>query len=210
MSAWLPPAEEPTRIDQTRQEYQRADGARLFTNDPGIKAAIDTLTDRWPWTISRDELVETVAARLLAAGVTPGPSLASNIENLMATLVLQGGVDYRLVPVLPEPTHAPFQLPATARRMAELTRTQPIAATFNMWHETLILSPIDRHLFPLLDGTRDRDALISALLAVNRMSPLEFDDVDPPPSVETQVRHALTRYLDDLPQHLAAMKLIRS
>jgi len=40
------------------------------------------------------------------------------------------------------------------------------ASTFNPWHETLLLSPVDRHLLPLLDGTRDRDALVAALLEI--------------------------------------------
>ena len=32
----------------SRQEYLDPDGATLFTNDPGIKAALDALSDHWP------------------------------------------------------------------------------------------------------------------------------------------------------------------
>jgi SAM-dependent methyltransferase len=205
LAAWLPPADEPTRIDTSRQEYLQADGAKLFTNDPGIKAGIDTITDRWPWTISRQELVDTVSARLLAGGVTPSANLADNIDNLMATLVLQGGAGYRLEALSPEPTHEPLLLPPTARRMAELTAT-----TFNLWHETLILSPLDRHLFPLLDGTHDRAALVDALVALNRGNPLHIEDDGRPVSDEADLRAALNRYLDELPQHLSDLKLARS
>ncbi|OYN78718.1 methyltransferase regulatory domain-containing protein [Mycolicibacterium sphagni] len=208
LSAFLPPADEPTRIDYSRQDYLQPDGARLFTNDPGIKAGIDALTDRWPWTISYQELVDAVSARLLAAGVAASPGLAANIENLMATLVLQGGASYRLEPLLPEPTRDPLRLSEPVRRMAELTRNQPDASTFNVWHETLILSPLDRHLFPLLDGTNDRSALIDALVAVNRETPLEIDD-GRRLSDEAELRAALARYIDDLPQHLSEMKLAR-
>ena len=42
-----------TRLDHSRQEYLESDGATLFTNDPGIKAALDALSARWPWTQSR-------------------------------------------------------------------------------------------------------------------------------------------------------------
>jgi hypothetical protein len=55
-----------------------------------------------------------------------------------------------------------------------------------------MLSPLDRHALPLLDGTRDRDALVDALLPVVSMD-----------------RDALADYIDALPQHLAEMKLLR-
>jgi methyltransferase-like protein len=209
LSAFLPPADEPTRIDYSRQEYLQTDGSRLFTNDPGIKAGIDALTDRWPWTMSRHELVDAVSARLVGAGIVASSGLAANIENLMATLVLQGGATYRLEPLLPEPTRNPLRLAEGARRMAELTRHQPDAATFNIWHETLILSPLDRHLFPLLDGTKDRSAVIDALVAVNQQTPLDIEDDGRLISDEAELRAALARYLDDLPQHLSEMKLAR-
>jgi SAM-dependent methyltransferase len=210
LAAWLPPVDEPTRIDYSRQEYLQADGAKLFTNDPGIKAGIDTITQRWPWTISREELVDTVSARLLAGGVTPSVNLADNIDNLLATLVLQGGASYRLEPLSPDPTHEPLHLPVTVRRMAELTGTEPEASVFNLWHETLTMSALDRHLFPLLDGTHDRAALIDALVAVNREIPLEIEDDGGRVSDEAELRAALDRYIDELPQHLSDLKLTRT
>jgi methyltransferase-like protein len=76
--------------------------------------------------------------------------------------------------------------------MVELTGDESQASTFNIWHETHMLSPLDRHVLPLLDGTRDRDALLDALLPVVSME-----------------RDALAEYLDALPQHLAEMKLLR-
>jgi SAM-dependent methyltransferase len=45
-AAWTPPADGETRMDQSRQEYVEVDGATLFTNDPGIKAALESLNDR--------------------------------------------------------------------------------------------------------------------------------------------------------------------
>jgi hypothetical protein len=74
----------------------------------------------------------------------------------------------------------------------EVTAGESQASTFNIWHETHMLSPLDRHLLPLLDGTRDREALIDALLPVVSMQ-----------------RDALAEYVDALPRHLAEMKLLR-
>jgi methyltransferase-like protein/predicted O-methyltransferase YrrM len=191
IAAWVPPVDGRTRLDNSRQEFREADGATLFTNDPGIKAALDALSERWPSTLSRQELVDAVHSRLVDAGLTPSDGLSDVVENLMGVLILQGQARYRLDPVSPTPASEPLRLDETARRMVELSDTETQASTFNIWHETHLLSPLDRHVLPLLDGTRDRDALIDALLPVVAME-----------------RSALAEYIDALPQHLAEMKLL--
>ena len=209
IAAWVPPADEPTRLDSSRQEYREADGATLFTNDPGIKAALDALSARWPWTLSRHELVDAVHARLVDAGLTPSGNLPDIIDNLMGVLILQGQARYRLHPVSPEPVSAPLRLDETARRMVELTATDGQASTFNLWNETHMLSPLERHLLPLLDGTRDRSALVDALLAIHRDNPFPIELDGRQVSDEAEMRDAVTDYIDALPRHLADMKLLR-
>ena len=197
IAALVPPVEEQTRLDNSRQEYRQADGATLFTNDPGIKAALDALSDRWPWTLSRQELVDAVHARLVSAGFNPSATLPDHVDSLMGVLILQGQARCRLDPVLPDAAPTPLRLDETARRMADLTRRKVDASTFNLWHETHMLSPVDRHLLPLLDGTRDRDALVEALLAIAREEPFDLEGDD------------LAEYVDALPERLAEMKLLR-
>jgi methyltransferase-like protein/SAM-dependent methyltransferase len=203
IAAFVPPAEEQTRLDNSRQEYVEADGATLFTNDPGIKAALDALTARWPWTLSRQELVDAVHTRLADAGLTPSDTLPDLVDNLIGVLILQGQARYRLAPVLPEPASAPLRLDETVRRLVELTGGDVQASTFNLWNETHMLSPADRHLLPLLDGTRDRDALVEALLAVDLEHPIELD------TGEADRRDVLINLVDELPQRLTEMKLLR-
>jgi SAM-dependent methyltransferase/Fe2+ transport system protein FeoA len=197
-AAWLPPAGEPTRLDNSRQEYLQSDGATLFTNDLGIKATVDALSAAWPWTVSRSELVDTVRARLQSAGFTPGANLPEVVDNLMGALIMQGQVRYRLDPVAIEAV-APdrLRLAETARRMAELTSAQPAGATFNLWHETVELSTLDRRVLPLLDGTRDRAALVEAVMAGAGTDVIPIE------------RAAALEYVDELPQRLAEMKLAR-
>jgi methyltransferase-like protein/SAM-dependent methyltransferase len=209
IAAWLPPADEPTRLDNSRQEYREADGATLFTNDPGIKAALDALSDHWPWTMSRHELVDAVRARLVSAGLTPSNTIGDIVDNLMGVLILQGQARYRLHPVAPEPVSAPLRLDETARRLVELTSGDSQASTFNIWHETHMLSPLDRHLLPLLDGTRDRDALLDALRGIVRDNPIPFERDGEQVTDEAEIRDALAEYIDALPRHLAEMKLLR-
>jgi hypothetical protein len=127
----------------------------------------------------------------------------------MGVLILQGQARYRLAPVLPEPASAPLRLDETARRMVELTASEVEASTFNLWNETHMLSPVDRHLLLLLDGTRGRDALVEALLAVDRENPIPVERDGRPVSGEVERREALSELVEELPQRLTEMKLLR-
>lgn len=197
-AAWTPPVDGPTVVDHSRQEYEVADGATLFTNDPGLKATLGVLNARWPWTLSRHELVAAVHARLTSAGLTPSAELAAHVDDLMGVLIVQGQVRFRLDPVLPQPVPATaLRLDETVRRMAESTRADADASIFNLWHEPLLPTPVDRVLLPLLDGTHDRDALLEAVLTADREHSLGMD------------REALAREVDGLPQRLAELKLAR-
>jgi methyltransferase-like protein len=209
-AAWTPPVDGPTVMDHSRQEYEVADGATLFTNDPGLKAALEALNARWPLPLSRHELVEAVHARLVSAGFTPGADLASHVDDLMGVLIVQGQARYRLDPVLPRQVPAePLRVDYSTRRIAELTLGQPEASLFNIWHEAIFPSPLDRHLLPLLDGTRDRTALVDALMTAADELPLQFGRDGTLSSGEAELREALLDQVDTLPQRLSEMKLVR-
>jgi SAM-dependent methyltransferase/methyltransferase-like protein len=210
VAAWTPAVDGPTRLDTSRQEYLESDGAKLFTNDPGIKAVLEVLNGRWPWTISRPELIAAVQAELVAASLTPSPNLPNHIDNLLGTLILQGQARFRLDPVLPAPTSTPLRLDEPLRRMAELTRGDSDASIFNLWHETVIPSPVERQLLPLLDGTRDRDGLLEDLLAIVRDDPGSIGYDPDELSDVAALRDTLAEQVDTLPQRLAAMKLLRA
>ncbi len=208
IAASVPPTEGQTRIDNSRQEYQESDGATLFTNDPGIKAALDALSARWPWTLTRHELVDAVRARLVAAGLNPPESLPDHIDDLIGVLVLQGQARCRLHPVQGE--SGPLWVDPTSRRLAELTRGKTDASTFNLWHETHLLSTVDRHLLPLLDGARGRDELLEALLTIARETPFPVESDGEPLSGQQEIRDAFAQHIDALPQRLVEMKLGRA
>jgi hypothetical protein len=209
-AAWVPSADRETRLDDSRQQYGEPHGATLLTHDPGVKAALDALNVRWPWTMSRQELLDAVHARLDAGGIEATANLEARIDHLLEVLILQGQALYRLDPVLPEPVRTPPRLDEPARRMAELTRRDADASTFNVWHETVPLSPVDRYLLPLLDGTRDRDALVEALLAIAREDLIGVERGSERLPDDAELRDALAEHVDAVPQRLAAMKLLRT
>lgn len=192
LAASVPALDGPTRLDNSRQEFQQADGATLFTNAPAIKAALDALTARWPWTLSHDELVADVSARLVAAGTQPSADLPAHLDDLTSVLVMQGQAHYQLDAVLPEPVGTPLKIDESTRRVAELTARDDDASTFNRWHETVPLDSLDRHLVPLLDGSRDDEQLVEALLAVG-----------------AGTRDELTEHVRTMRERLSGLKLVR-
>jgi methyltransferase-like protein len=60
-----------------------------------------------------------------------------------------------------------------------------------------------------LDGTRDRNALLDALLAAVHENAIPVERDGTQVSGEAEIRDAVAEYVDGLPQHLAEMKLVR-
>ena len=91
--------------------------------------------------------------------------------------------------------------------MAELTRDDADAFVFNHWHELLPLSPVDRYLLPLLDGSRDRDALLAALVEVVGRDLIHIERDDGKELDDEGIRDVLGQWVDALPTRLEEMKL---
>ena len=173
-AATLPLADGPTRLDESPQQYGGPGESALVVADPVVKAALDAFNARWPWTLTRRALTDEVQ-RINSAGID-STELEKRVDDLLEYLTFRGQANYRLAPVVPEPdgsTSLP-RLRESSRRMAELTRGAAEAVTFNRWHETVFLNPVDRYLLPLLDGSRDRDALVDALFDVARAGLIWF------------------------------------
>jgi methyltransferase-like protein/SAM-dependent methyltransferase len=208
-AAWVPPVDGETRLDDSGQEYGEPGTATLTTQSPAVKAALEVFNARWPWTLPRQELVDAVNARHEAAGIEAAANAEQQIDDLLDFLIVRGQARYRLDPVLAETAPTPSRLDESARRMVELTRGDADASTFNLWHETLLLSPLDSHLLPLLDGTRDRDALVEALTALAREEHIRFEHDGEIVTEEAQMRVAAAELVDAVPQRLAGLKLWR-
>jgi methyltransferase-like protein len=207
-AARVPSADGVTRLDQTPQEYGVRGESTLVTDDPIVKAALEALKAHWPSTLTRQDLTDTVRARIRSAGVED-TELEKRIDDLLEYLIFRGQALYRLDPVAPQPpsSSAMPRLFEPTRRMAELTRGAAEATTFNRWHETVFPGPVDRYLLPLLDGTRDRDALVEALLAVAREGLIWFQRDGERVADEATLRDVLAEHVDALPERLAELKL---
>ncbi len=204
-AAWLPPVSDDTRLDDSQQEYG-AQGRALFTQDPGVKAAVDALNARWPWTTSRQELLDAASSRLGAAGVAPAEDQAAKIDELLEVLIMRGLGRFRLDPVLPDPAHMPLRLDEPIRRLAGADGVGHIS---NLWHEDVPLTLVDKHLFPLLDGTRDGDELKEELLFIALAGLIRFERDGRQLTEDDEIRAAVAEHVDALPQRLEQMRLLR-
>ena len=199
------------KLDRTRcrqMHFAASLPALSSRDDAALDAAIDALSDRWPWTLSWQELVDAARARLARVEIEAAPDIETRIDDLLECLIIQGQARYRLAAVFPESACTPVRLNEAARRMAELTREDVDAFVFNHWHELLPLSPVDRYLLPLLDGRRDRQGLVDALLDVVGQDLIRIDRDDGQMLDEEDVRDVLAQQIDALPQRFAEMKLM--
>jgi methyltransferase-like protein/SAM-dependent methyltransferase len=207
-AAYVPPVDDEVHLDGSVQEFG-VPGQALNTQVSDIKVALDTLTNRWPWTLSRQQIIDAVQARLSAADVAPAPNQESAVDDLLEYLIVNGMARFRLDPVVPAPTTIPPRLDEPARRLAELVRGDADPFIYNAWHESVPLSATDRHLLPLLDGGHDGDDLLAALLAAERDDLVQFERDGQRLTDPTDVRDAATQHVDTLPERLTEMKLWR-
>ena len=101
IAANLPPADGEARLDGSAQEYE---SANFTTQSSVVKAALAALTDRWPWTLSRAELLNLVGSQLNSADVEIPANLEAAIDQLVEQLVLGGVARFRLDPLIPAPS----------------------------------------------------------------------------------------------------------
>jgi methyltransferase-like protein len=133
--------------------------ARVSSGEPLTKAALLELCARWPATVSFDELIASAQTRLREAGFdvdTPDRSrlAADLIECLLRKAVIARSSEPPLATSIPDKP----KLGAFNRVIAE--REGWIASLHH--HRVELPAPLQK-LAPLLDGTRDHEALLHAI-----------------------------------------------
>jgi methyltransferase-like protein/SAM-dependent methyltransferase len=149
------------RSDATVQ-YETRSGMALTTNRPLLKASMQILADRWPGTIPFDEL-RTAARALVGTAGDPAEDTRSLAASLVNTYISSDLVELHAVPITV--ALAPSEKPE-AMRSARVRAEEGVPGVWNARHEVIRLTDLDRRLLPLLDGTRDRAALLDRLTEV--------------------------------------------
>ncbi|MGF1581043.1 MAG: methyltransferase regulatory domain-containing protein [Gemmataceae bacterium] len=187
-----------------------AGSVTLTTTTPIVKAALLHLGKVWPKAIPFQTLLHQ--ARLhLAPSATEDPTsihrLALILSRALLTAYCSG--DGSLVELsLHPPT---FSTEVTDRPVASpLVRLQ---ATRDNWvtslrHEKVPLSPFDCHMLPLLDGSRDRETVLEALVNKFQDGILSISEDEKPINNVDQGKAILGEVLDQQLPHYARVALL--
>ena len=149
-------------------QYRTKTGLTLSTSSPSLKAAMRILGERWPGTISFQELHQTVN-RLLDREETEENLALGLLNTFLAT-------DFLELHAMPIPNRPAGEKPiALASLRAKLAAGETAVA--NRRHQVFRPGEFDLLLLPILDGTRDRSLLLDRLtdLAINQKLTVQAD-----------------------------------
>jgi SAM-dependent methyltransferase len=167
------PAEprEPGRV-----RFEGPEGAGIETDSGIVQAAFLRLAAAWPGAVAFPALCAEAHAQ--AGGDAP-PEVA---EAVLADALLRGYLGGLLALHAHPP--APATAPGERPRAFALAREQAAAgdpAVTTLRHGNIHLDdPLARHLIGLLDGSRDRDAIVAAMRAAGERLPPDAGVVAPP------------------------------
>jgi trans-aconitate methyltransferase len=163
--------------DGTHQSFATPDGAQITAKSAVLKAALWEIGRRWPNALAFDEL-STQIEQVLRARRVFGPEQRLDDDTLRALradvlrLERLGHVELRLRHVRMAGEVGPVP------RVSRLNRVQAEHSVFisNPHHRLLELDEVGRQLVLLLDGSRDRDALLRDLASQLRERAFELSD----------------------------------
>lgn len=186
---------------QETVQYQSPSGMVLSTSNPVIKAAMRVLGERWPATVSFDELDRAVNSIFATAG-DGGQTLAVGLLN---TYLAADLLELHAAPVIASaPREKPVALAVARARLAAGE-----TAVANRRHELVRPGDVERQLIPLLDGTRDRSALLDALTELAQAGSLTVQLEGHQERDLSRVRDALASVLDQALAGLMAASMLK-
>jgi methyltransferase-like protein len=197
---------EPDIRSDAATDYRTRSGMGLTTRRPLLKAAMKVLADRWPGTIVFPDLL--LAARALLGAAPDDLAAEADARELAANLV-NTYVSSDLIELYGAAIH-PARV--TDRPVAMASARAGVAtgatAVANQRHVLVTLSEMDRCLVPLLDGTRDRVALLDELTARVAAGGLQVQRDGVPVAGEDALRAALAGVLETTLKGLAGNALL--
>jgi methyltransferase-like protein/SAM-dependent methyltransferase len=191
-------------------EFKGRNDLVLTTSAPVVKAALAFLGETWPAAVPFDRLRAEARARL-GPGSPDDPELAREDTTALARALLTAyaSAGHALVDLWMWPPS--FVVEVSERPVAStLARLQAAGGRHvtNLRHETVHLGELDRQLVPLLDGSRDRPALVQALLGRWTEGVLQMAEDEKPVTDRTRAENILTQLLHPQLAGLAKVALL--
>lgn len=137
-------------------------GPSISSADALTKAAMVELVERWPASLGFDELVLRAHARLEAAGLRSETRPETLASSLLESMLHQAVIARSHEPPLASSPGSP-EKPRVSAFNRHMARDE--AWITGHQNRRMKIGPVLAKLVPLLDGSRDRAALVDALLA---------------------------------------------
>ena len=160
------PVELPEKLDirstQPEQFKIGGSGTTLTTTVPIVKAAFQHLSEIWPRSVPFDRLLAVSRSRLSSVTIRDQAMVQAEVQALGSAVLT--GYTVRLLELK---THEPDFVTEISEKpkASDLAREQAKRSgrVTNQRHEIVTLDEFSRRTLQLLDGTRDRAALLDAM-----------------------------------------------
>lgn len=153
--------EDAVRMDGSVQQFETPANQRMGVALSGLKQVMSRLTQVFPGTQTRDELIQIAAQGQAGAKDVVAPDvMESAIDELLEQLTMRGMC--RVWHARVTAGTADAEVPLSDPNVRKLISLLPEGPGFiaNAWHDTVDLTPLERELIPKLDGSMDRAALV--------------------------------------------------
>ena len=151
-------------------------GARLNTNDPVAKALLQFLIEQWPRRVHFAEVHASVTEMLQLANCEwfrDSSELQSRLATVALDCTFNGFVLLRAR--VPRMSVLPSQRPL-ASPLARLQATRGSTFVTNLLHVSGLIDPLQRKILPLLDGSRDCEAILEVLIDAPQSDGLDINE----------------------------------
>jgi methyltransferase-like protein/SAM-dependent methyltransferase len=208
-SAARPVSDPPDIRSAVPETFRTSEEATMKVTDPLVKAALVCLGQAWPRALPFVQLRDKARELLGPVPVRAETTLAHDTQRLGEALLTirtstSGLIELHLHP--PQPVVNLSTRPL-ASPLARLQAAQSNRVT-TLRHQLITLEEFDRQLLRLLDGSRDRAALLDALADLVATDVLVIYEDGQPVTDGPRVRHHLTAALDQQLPRLARHSLL--
>ena len=202
-----PESSAPVLTEGVKESFKGPADSAFAISDALTKAALVTLAKRWPLCVPFEELAERCHAAVAGESANGKQRPLSDMELQAFGERLLSGYSVRAVELRvaqPRLTDMPSARPV-ASPLARLQAEHGPMVT-NLRHEPVNLNELSRRMLPLLDGTRDVDALVAGVVRLAQEGKIGVREMQNGPVVtdpvaqERILRHLVVSSLPDLAQ----------
>ncbi len=189
--------------------FQRP-GSTLTTSEPLVKAAMLHLAEIWPRSVQFRDLVNSARRRL-----NPKPLVldAERVQRECETIARPLLRCYATTHVELSVRAPSVEIePSSSPQATRLARHQAIASNqiTNLWHQSVSVSDLQRHLLQRLDGAHDREALVDFLVEQVNIGKLVVHEQGTAVNDSDRVRELLGQILETNLKQLGSRGLLMS